>query len=456
MILDGDHNYFTLSEELRLIEPSAARARGLPLLILHDIGWPLARRDAYYAPERIPRRASPAAGPQRLPAPGRARARRRRDAVRLRRRARGRPAQRDPDRGRGLHRRPRPSCGFAVVPAFFGLGFIWHREAPWAGAVAELLAPWDRNPVLERLEANRIRQMTERYRITKLLDDLEPRSEASDELLRAMLDSRALALAERASGACVAADRRSAARRSGPRWASPEPAERPSSSAASSRSRARPPRSSSARLDPHPRRSTITNRFVAGLGLGAARERRLDQAQAQLGGLGRSAMRRRRAPAITPISRRRSSAGVEPAGAGARGRAAPSATSSTSSRYERRRCARPRPSRSRRRGPSFEVARREQPPVEVEDDEPVARARCRRCRRRRRRRSRRCESPRRARRAQRPQAVEAAAPISTTRRCSRACSRRGLERRRARMAAPAGERLRRPGSRDRRARRPST
>ena len=26
----------------------------MPLLILHDIGWPLARRDAYYAPERIP------------------------------------------------------------------------------------------------------------------------------------------------------------------------------------------------------------------------------------------------------------------------------------------------------------------------------------------------------------------------------------------------------------------
>ena len=53
MILDGDHNYYTLSEELRLIAERASGAR-LPLLIFHDIGWPLARRDAYYAPERIP------------------------------------------------------------------------------------------------------------------------------------------------------------------------------------------------------------------------------------------------------------------------------------------------------------------------------------------------------------------------------------------------------------------
>ena len=41
----------------------------------------------------------------------------------------------------------------AVVPAFFGFGVVWHRDATWAGDVAAILDPWDRNPLLERLEA---------------------------------------------------------------------------------------------------------------------------------------------------------------------------------------------------------------------------------------------------------------------------------------------------------------
>ena len=68
-----------------------------------------------------------------------------------------------------------------------------------ASAGTPLLAPWDGNPVLARLEANRIRQMTERYRITKLLDDLEASSEEQREMLRAMLGSRAFAAGERLS-----------------------------------------------------------------------------------------------------------------------------------------------------------------------------------------------------------------------------------------------------------------
>jgi hypothetical protein len=197
VILDGDHNYFTLSEELRLIERRNPGAE-LPLMILHDIGWPLARRDAYYAPERIPveHRQPLARGvyllpdhPEPVPA--------------------GMPfacvAQRQGGPENGILTAvedflgTRPDLRLAVVPAFFGLGFVWHREAAWAGKVAELLAPWDRNPVLARLEANRIRQMTERYRITKQLDDLEAGSEAQQGLLRAMLGSRAFGVAERLS-----------------------------------------------------------------------------------------------------------------------------------------------------------------------------------------------------------------------------------------------------------------
>ncbi len=44
----------------------------------------------------------------------------------------------------------------AVVPAFFGFGVVWHLDTPYADVLAETLAFWDRNPILQRLEANRV------------------------------------------------------------------------------------------------------------------------------------------------------------------------------------------------------------------------------------------------------------------------------------------------------------
>ncbi|MDX6582903.1 MAG: hypothetical protein QOI10_2087 [Solirubrobacterales bacterium] len=194
VILDGDHNYFTLSEELRLIEARAGLA-SLPLLVLHDIGWPLARRDAYYAPERIPAEHRQPFVEHVFLLPGEP------EPV-----AGGMPfacvATHEGGPRNGILTAIEDFAGareelvFASVPAFFGIGFMWHRDAPWAGEVAALLAPWDRNPVLERLEANRVRQMTERYRITKLLDDLEAANEPREHLLRVLADSRALGIAE--------------------------------------------------------------------------------------------------------------------------------------------------------------------------------------------------------------------------------------------------------------------
>ena len=53
MIIDGDHNYFTVREELRLIGERAPGAE-LPLLLFHDVGWPHARRDDYHDADAIP------------------------------------------------------------------------------------------------------------------------------------------------------------------------------------------------------------------------------------------------------------------------------------------------------------------------------------------------------------------------------------------------------------------
>lgn len=54
-LIDGDHNWHTVYNELKLLA-EVARAAGepLPLLIMHDVCWPYGRRDLYYAPERVP------------------------------------------------------------------------------------------------------------------------------------------------------------------------------------------------------------------------------------------------------------------------------------------------------------------------------------------------------------------------------------------------------------------
>lgn len=55
VLIDGDHNWYTVYNELRLIEGlSEERSRDFPLVLLHDIFWPSGRRDLYYAPETIP------------------------------------------------------------------------------------------------------------------------------------------------------------------------------------------------------------------------------------------------------------------------------------------------------------------------------------------------------------------------------------------------------------------
>lgn len=54
VLIDGDHNWYTVFHELQLLEKQATRTGRFPAVFLHDTGWPYARRDLYYAPERIP------------------------------------------------------------------------------------------------------------------------------------------------------------------------------------------------------------------------------------------------------------------------------------------------------------------------------------------------------------------------------------------------------------------
>jgi len=55
VLIDGDHNWYTVFHELKLLEERALKqSPPFPMVFLHDVGWPYARRDLYYDPTSIP------------------------------------------------------------------------------------------------------------------------------------------------------------------------------------------------------------------------------------------------------------------------------------------------------------------------------------------------------------------------------------------------------------------
>ena len=87
----------------------------------------------------------------------------------------------------------------AVVPAFFGLGVVWRERAPWSGAMGALLAHWDRNPILERLEANRALHLASSHFQMVEAVKAQQRAARQEAVLRRLLDSSAFGVAERLS-----------------------------------------------------------------------------------------------------------------------------------------------------------------------------------------------------------------------------------------------------------------
>lgn len=198
VIIDGDHNYYTVTQELRLIGEQAQGA-DLPLLVLHDVCWPHGRRDDYFDVDLIPELArhpvvggsggiypgDPGVRPDGLPYPH--------------------SAAREGGASNGVLTAvedfvaARDELRLAVVPAFFGMGVVWHRRARWADRVAAVLDPWDRHPVLERLEANRVRQLADRHVRAVETWRLQAQISRQRAILDRLLSSSAFALAERLS-----------------------------------------------------------------------------------------------------------------------------------------------------------------------------------------------------------------------------------------------------------------
>ena len=194
MILDGDHNYYTVSQELALL---AERARDeLPLLLLHDVNWPHGRRDDYFDPEQIPAEQRQPVAPESGLYPGV-------EGTREGGLPYHWPAAHEGGPRNGVLTaiedfvEGRDDLRLAIVPTFFGLGVVWRLDAPYADALAELLDPWDRNPILERLERNRVLHLASSQVQLNLAMKAEKKLARLEPILRRMLDSKAFAAAER-------------------------------------------------------------------------------------------------------------------------------------------------------------------------------------------------------------------------------------------------------------------
>jgi len=53
ILIDGDHNWYTVFNELRLIRERGLLRKG-GMIFFHDVEWPYGRRDMYYQPDTIP------------------------------------------------------------------------------------------------------------------------------------------------------------------------------------------------------------------------------------------------------------------------------------------------------------------------------------------------------------------------------------------------------------------
>ena len=169
--------------------------------MFHDVGWPHARRDTYYAPERIPEeqrqplaRRTPASPPA---TPGSTRAACRSSGPR-----RARAATRN-----GVLTAIEdfmPSAGGPApggVPAFFGFGVLWREDAPYAQWLASDPRPLRRQPG-HRAARGKPRRPSDRGRSGAAASSTRAQAQARAPGGAAQLDaarSRAFAIAERLS-----------------------------------------------------------------------------------------------------------------------------------------------------------------------------------------------------------------------------------------------------------------
>lgn len=155
-ILDGDHNHYTVFHELRLIAAKRPGDGSFPLVLIHGVGWPYARRDFYRRPDQLPSRSRQRYSFHLGARPGT------RLAINGGVRGDGAYAIALTEGGPGngvltaiedfLH--DFPHLFYAEIPCFHGLGII--ADPLQALRLKSILAPYAGNPLLARVEADRL------------------------------------------------------------------------------------------------------------------------------------------------------------------------------------------------------------------------------------------------------------------------------------------------------------
>ena len=162
-LLDGDHNYWTVANELRHIRETTTSASVMPVVLAHDVGWPCARRDQYYDPSALPPEAvhphtfTQGVHPEHsAPIDG--------GFVSNGHYARA-LVEGGPKNGvlTALEDFLAESPGWElhIVPAVFGLGVLFPSAHPRRAELLEVLRPYAQNPLVARLEENRLRNWVE-------------------------------------------------------------------------------------------------------------------------------------------------------------------------------------------------------------------------------------------------------------------------------------------------------
>lgn len=184
-VVDGDHNYFSVFHELeKIYEGRGDDPARAPLTMLHDLAWPAARRDQYYAPDRIPAADRHPHDARGGVVPGRS------ELVDGGFRGAGEFSWATSEGG------PRNGVLTAVedvlerhdalrlirLPCVFGFGVVFHGQAPYASDLAARLAPLDDSALLRRLEENRLRLY---LHVLDLQGELERRGAGYDRMLTA-------------------------------------------------------------------------------------------------------------------------------------------------------------------------------------------------------------------------------------------------------------------------------
>ena len=158
-LIDGDHNYYTVYNELQYCWEISDHADKHFLAFLHDVGWPWGRRDLYYNPNMIP-------VPFRQPyawdkgvtfrCPGVINGGFRGEgqwAVALKE---GGPRNGVMTAVEDFVKNRPGRFLWAYIPVIFGLGVLFDSSAPWRNELSEILRPYHNNALLARMEENRL------------------------------------------------------------------------------------------------------------------------------------------------------------------------------------------------------------------------------------------------------------------------------------------------------------